>query len=105
MALSPEQQQKLREIVLKKIGTHPSMCPICGTRDFELGVDLVFFVLQTEFSQIKLAGDGLPCVPLTCKHCGTTQMMNAMVLGVMDLFKPPPPVTPAVSDEPKAAGG
>jgi hypothetical protein len=61
-------------------------CPVCGVSDWVIGTHYVALVLQDDPVHLKLTGTIYPLVPLVCRNCGNTQLINANVLGLRDLY-------------------
>ena len=64
----------------------PDNCPICGWNTFSVS-DLVFNVPMAEgFIQTMAVPQYATHVLVTCTNCGLAHMINANVLGIMDLL-------------------
>ena len=62
-------------------------CPICSTNDWQIGSRLVIVPVAPVAGLTMLgAGASLPSIPLICKNCGNTVLLNAFFLGVGDVL-------------------
>jgi len=66
---------------LKKI--HGTTCPLCGNMHWEI-TDTVFQAIEFDRKGILINGSSYPVVPLTCKNCGNTYFINALVAKLID---------------------
>lgn len=89
MPFSPEQREKIAAVLQQKAPTGVG-CPLCSSKDWSIGNDLVMFVLQPNIKNMRLSGTGHPCIPITCKACGNTQFVNALILGLGEVLSIPP---------------
>jgi len=61
----------------------PKICPVCGNTTWDT-VDVVFelksYVAEQESDEEATV---MPLVPLTCKNCGNTILINVLTIGVL----------------------
>lgn len=62
-------------------------CPMCGIGEWEVQ-DSVFQLMQFQEGGLVLGGPILPVVPVTCRNCGNTVLVNAIVAGVVSSTPP-----------------
>ena len=81
MALTPSEIQEVRAAV-RRVQTQP--CSVCGRADtFSVSEDgFVALRLQENLQSLQLGGSTLPCIATTCLHCGKTELLNALILGL-----------------------
>jgi len=81
-----DQRRRITEAL--KARTVATACPVCLQHSPRTLVDgFVFLSLTPVSGQIPIAGAAsLPCVALVCQNCGNTDLLNALVLGLSDLF-------------------
>ncbi len=85
MAFTEAQQASiLAALKAKTQGARTLGCPLCGTKEFALGPGVVTMVLQPSPGAFSIGGASLPCIPVICQNCGTTQLANIYVLGVAE---------------------
>jgi len=89
MKLAKEQIIKIQEALKTRVPA-PGNCPICKSENatWEMGAGLVYFVIQDDPQNIKIAGRSLPCLPATCSNCGNIQFFNVLNLGLRELLEP-----------------
>ena len=74
--------------VKEKLAMDKLPCQLCGIYDWQLEKTPAFVVLwDVDSGEIPIFSsdskmNGLPLVALTCKNCGNTLFVNAMVLGL-----------------------
>lgn len=76
---------ELRGEILKRLGERKSafFCPICQKRSWTLTDGFVSFPVTASSDLIGHAGLAvLPCAALVCDHCGNTQFINLLTLGL-----------------------
>jgi hypothetical protein len=67
-------------------------CPVCSTNGWDIGGDILEI--------FPLGAEGVyPFIPITCKTCGNTLLINTVIAGVY----PPPPERPP-AQEPGGSG-
>ena len=66
---------------LKKI--HGTTCPLCGNRHWDI-TDTVFQAIEFDHKGILINGSSFPMVPLTCRNCGNTYFINALISKLID---------------------
>lgn len=74
-------EQDRLQLYLKKI--HGTPCPLCGSNHWDLS-DTVFYVSEFDPKTIRLGGNMFPIIPLTCRNCGNTYLINALVAKLID---------------------
>ena len=99
MKLTPEQQQKLLDR-LTQIWQNPKICEICHNTDWNIS-DKLFEIREFHGGGMVLGGDSAiqPLISISCRTCGQTIFMNAIMLGVLE----PSPKQPI--QEEKEEGG
>ena len=84
MTLSVEQSKQVIDYITQKSENKVIVCPICGKNEW--GLNNVIAELR-EFQGGKLFVSGetsvMPLVSITCKHCGHTLFINAILAGVV----------------------
>lgn len=58
-------------------------CVMCGEKNWTLEPFIAPITLSNDFS-IKLGGQMLPLVSITCTNCGNTHFFNLVTLGIAD---------------------
>jgi len=106
VAFTQEQKQMIADAIARKKGAgKPQItCPVCHTSSWSIGDNFVRLVLQTNPSQIILAGPSYPLIPLLCSNCGNTQLLNVFILGIAEAFGVQAG-TPAVLEKTGGANG
>lgn len=66
---------------LKKV--YGSPCPLCRTNSWHI-MDEVFQAIEFDYRGLIVGGSALPIVPLTCRNCGNTYFINALVANLID---------------------
>jgi hypothetical protein len=74
MPMGTMQQQKFQAWLQARVPNHPTTCPLCGQRNWELGelVDVSGF-----------SGISVPMVQLVCAQCGHLLLFDARRAGVV----------------------
>ena len=89
MAIPEEAMRRIIEAIQAKMGGQTAHCTICGNNTW--GVDgYVATVLGDGPLEIRISGNVLPMVALSCRNCGNTNFLNLLVLGLGDLVKAAP---------------
>jgi hypothetical protein len=87
---SPAERAEIVARINERTKNHPILCPVCGqVGSYVLGDGFTFLVVQYTNQQVKLAGDGMPCLALTCRVCGNTLLINLLILGLPHLVNRP----------------
>ena len=87
MPFTDEQRQKIAEALSAKRGTAgPLVCPVCGTKEWNVVDDMVRLTLQPNPRGVTPTGSSLPLIALICLNCGNTQVLNVFILGVGDIL-------------------
>ena len=78
--------------VKEKLAMDKLHCQLCGIHDWQLEKSPAFVTLwDVELGKASIfsgsPATGLPLIALTCKNCGNTLFVNAMVLGLSDLIE------------------
>jgi|ERR1035437_1267563 predicted nucleic-acid-binding Zn-ribbon protein len=85
MPLSDEAQDQIIDRLRAK-RSEPDNCPICGSDTFSVA-DLLF---NTPMAEGIVQTVAMPMyathILVTCTNCGLTHMINANVLGIMDIL-------------------
>lgn len=88
MKVPPEKSEPLREILRAKV-SQLGVCPLCGVNQWAVG-DQVFELLPYgrgggRGGVTLLGGPVYPVLPVTCGNCGNALLLNAFVLGLLDV--------------------
>lgn len=75
-------------------------CPVCGDRKYTILDHLVDLPIYRGGNMIIGGGPNYPNVGLVCTNCGTTQLVNAVISGVVSDGSQPPATAPAPSAAP-----
>ena len=97
MAFTPSEVEEISAAVMR---VHTQPCSVCGRSD-GFGISREGFVmlrLQEDPESLRLDGSALPCIAMTCTHCGKTELLNAIILELTHL------VDRYASAEPARAG-
>jgi hypothetical protein len=82
MKLTPEQVDRLLE-TLDAVWPDPKICPLCRNTTWDT-LDIVFelksYAPEGEREEEQTV---MPLVPLTCKNCGNTILINVIAAGVL----------------------
>jgi hypothetical protein len=86
---TPEEQGAIERAIQETV-PDPRPCPYCGKRAGHILAD-GFVFLSTTRRPAGDAGKGssLPSIALICRKCGTTTLLNAVVLGLQALLPAP----------------
>ena len=82
MKLTPEQVERLLTALDQK-WPDPKVCPVCKNTTWDT-LDIVFELKS--YSQGQESDEEetvMPLVPLTCKNCGNTILINVIAAGVI----------------------
>ena len=94
MALTQEQKATVAKAIVEKINDYDSRCPLCGHTDFSLSDGFTTFaVMDQPLLMLGVAGRGVPCVSLSCDHCGHMFFLNIFNLGLAEYFGVRPSIT------------
>jgi predicted nucleic-acid-binding Zn-ribbon protein len=77
MALNQEQHAK----VLAWLNRHLSKCPVCGSKDLELGE--ITTGLPFSGGNVNIGGPTTPVVNVVCSQCGYVMQFSAIKLGLI----------------------
>ena len=86
MAFTPSEVEEISAAV-RQVYTQP--CSVCGRAD-AFGISdegFVMLTLQDNAHSLRLGGSALPCIAFICTHCGKTDLLNAIVLGLSRLVE------------------
>lgn len=61
----------------------PGKCQLCGNDEWEI-TEKVFQLYEFDNKGLLLKGAAYPVIPITCKNCGNTILVNAIKAGVID---------------------
>lgn len=59
-------------------------CPYCGVHKWTVDPTIMTPLEVTSDKQMNLGGRFQPLVPVTCRCCGSTTFVNALVLGCIE---------------------
>ena len=83
---TPEEKAVI-ERALEAKTPDPRPCPYCGKRAGHILADgFVFLSTARQPTSGEGKGTSLPSVALICRRCGTTTLINAVVLGLQALL-------------------
>lgn len=57
-------------------------CPMCGTNDWSVAEE-IFELREFQDGNLVAGGPLYPVIPVSCKNCGMSLMINAIVAGVL----------------------
>jgi hypothetical protein len=81
--LSPEESNKVLEIVNNK-WKKGIPCELCGSvSQWLIGSYVVSPVMLENGKGFLLGGQTLPSVPVFCKTCGNTKLINALIMNII----------------------
>ena len=72
-------REKLNELITK---IKPDKCELCGNTEWEL-TDKVFQLYEFDYNGLLASGAAIPVIPVTCKKCGNTHLINAITAGIV----------------------
>jgi len=82
MKLTPEQLDRLLETLDEK-WPDPKICPVCRNTTWDT-LDIVFELKSfTPDGESDEQPTVMPLVPLTCKNCGNTILINVIAAGIL----------------------
>ena len=83
----PTAAEKLHTLIKEKWRNRP--CPMCAVSKWSLPP--MVFELRTFHSGSKGTDKHpiLPIIPVTCEGCGTVQLVNAILAGIVPPSRPP----------------
>lgn len=93
--LTDEQRTKFLEHINSKTNL-VGKCPICGTRQWSILAHFLNGIVFHPGGSFVIGGPSYPHVGMICGNCGNTQLVNAVVAGIL-------PGAPA--DTPDKPGG
>ena len=70
-------------------------CPMCQLGPWEIQ-DSIYQLMQFNNGNLVIGGPILPLIPIVCKNCGHTVLVNAIISGAMPPSPPPPSVPSTV---------
>ncbi len=79
---------KQRELIGNKLNEKIKNlnCVMCGQQNWNMEPFIVPVPVSSDFS-VKLGGQVLPLVSITCTNCGNTHFFNLAMLGLIDEIK------------------
>ena len=80
--LDDDAKAKVREWVNARWKGH---CQCCGYNLWEGGRHLISLRIEDprQLGNLYIGGPMVPVVPITCKNCGNTVLVNALMMGVV----------------------
>ena len=81
MSSNEEIQKRIIDALERILGNRAIKCSICGNQSWEVGVDYVVLAASPHPTQTFFGGKVYPSVPIICKKCGNTHLINLMKLG------------------------
>jgi hypothetical protein len=86
MRFTYEILQRIIHALTERMGPDPS-CPLCHHNNWTVSDGPVFLSVEEKARRVPPSGGrSLPCVPITCIHCGNTHLVNLVTLGLGDLL-------------------
>lgn len=82
--ISDEEHQLIAKKLEEKIKNY--FCTICTEKNWNLEPFIVPLSLSNDIS-VRLGGQVLPLVAITCANCGNTHFFNLVTLGLLDKIK------------------
>lgn len=82
--LTKEQKEKAAAWINEKLPAHK--CPMCGEDKFQIADQLVVplnLSNKPDKPGLKFSGGMYPQLMFICTNCGTTQFLNAVILGLV----------------------
>lgn len=79
-----EQQQKIGDEIRKRLKNYK--CVLCDNTTWNLEPFMVTISISSDLS-VRIGGEILPLVPITCSNCGNTHFLNLVTLGLLDVVK------------------
>ena len=58
-------------------------CPLCGTAQWIIN-DKIFFLPEYHEDGFYVGGPSYPVIPLSCRKCGNTLFINAIISGLFE---------------------
>lgn len=86
MAFSQFEQKQIIDAIKQRFPQMPR-CSLCANNNWTLADGYVSLTLQDDLSSWSVGGPSLPSVALICNHCGKTELMNLLMLGLTDLVE------------------
>lgn len=80
MATKEEIQERISHLLREK-APKPHECTICGHREWMIGDVYVHLSTSVDPNAATLGGSGFPLLPIICRHCGNTHLVNLLLLG------------------------
>jgi hypothetical protein len=90
---TPEQVERIESAIREKM---PGACPLCSQRDWAIGrgITLLLAVAPPSASTLSKVTYTYPALPVMCRVCGNTLLMNVYVLGIADMWPEQLPTVP-----------
>ncbi len=91
MPLSQEEKERILQAVQQRV-SQLGKCAICGHGQWTLADGYVVLSVQDNLAGaltggLPIGARGIPCVAIVCNHCGNTQLINVIALGLQDLLQ------------------
>jgi hypothetical protein len=86
MALSQYEQNQIIDAIKQRFPQMPR-CSFCSNNNWTLADGYITLTLQEDLSSYNIGGPSLPSVALICNHCGKTELMNLLMLGLSHLVE------------------
>ena len=83
----PKKQEVLHKIAdrVREVTGDQFICPLCKNPEWEIG-DVPAMILGTKRpGEAEIGGSNYPVIPIICKKCGNTHLLNLLILGFNDL--------------------
>ena len=62
-------------------------CPMCVVGNWEIE-ESIYQLMQFNDGNLVIGGPIIPLIPVTCKNCGNTILINALIAKVLEPPKP-----------------
>jgi hypothetical protein len=70
--------------LLEEKASKPSQCSFCGSNNWMVAKGYAFLPLTPNPKKPRISGAGFPFLPVMCRQCGNTHLINLLLLGVKD---------------------
>jgi predicted nucleic-acid-binding Zn-ribbon protein len=79
--MTPEETQKVVQHLTTTWSGRP--CPYCGTAQW-IVPETIFQLTEFHPNSVVIGGPVVPVIPITCKRCGNTPLVNALTVGIIE---------------------
>ncbi len=78
--MSDNNAEKTIQWLVQKWGDRP--CPMCGEMSWQVDTR-IYQLMEFAKGNFVVGGPVIPLIPVTCKNCGNTVLLNALVCGAV----------------------